>query len=260
MAQAKQLRKSAKWLLLGLVLMLPASTPDCQGPPPARIPTTPVTQHTGSQRKARELMVQQQIAARGVGDQRVLEAMRKVPRHLFVPPGMQPYAYLDSPLPIGHEQTISQPYIVAFMTEALRLEPDDRVLEVGTGSGYQAAVLSMMVREVYSIEIVEPLATEAAERLRRLGYANVTVRAGDGYSGWPDRAPFDAIMVTAAPDHVPEPLLHQLAPGGRLILPVGQQFQTLMRIRRTAEGFKREKLLPVRFVPMTGEAEKQQAH
>lgn len=260
MAQAKQLHKSEKWLLFGLVLMLPASTPDCYRPPSTRISTTPVTQDTGAHRKARELMVQQQIAARGVRDKRVLEAMRKVPRHLFVPPGMQPYAYLDRPLPIGHEQTISQPYIVAFMTEALRLGPEDRVLEVGTGSGYQAAVLSVMVREVYSIEIVEPLATESAERLRRLGYANVTVRAGDGYSGWPDRAPFDAIMITAAPGHVPEPLLHQLAPGGRLILPVGHQFQTLMRIRRTAGGFKREKLLPVRFVPMTGEAEKQQSH
>lgn len=257
--QSKQLRKSAMWLALGCVLMLPASTPDCQGPPQARVSTASVTQDTDAHLKVRELMVQQQIATRGVRDQRVLEAMRKVPRHLFVPPGMQPYAYLDSPLPIGHEQTISQPYIVAFMTEALRLRPEDRVLEVGTGSGYQAAVLSVMVREVYSIEIVEPLATEAAERLRRLGYANVTVRAGDGYRGWPDKAPFDAIMVTAAPDHVPEPLLHQLAPGGRLILPVGDQFQTLMRIRRTAKGFKRESLLPVRFVPMTGEAEKQQA-
>jgi protein-L-isoaspartate(D-aspartate) O-methyltransferase len=257
---AKQLRKSSIWLALGCVLMLPASTLDCQRSPPALVSTAPVTQDADAHRKARELMVQQQIAARGVQDQRVLEAMRKVPRHLFVPPGMQPYAYLDSPLPIGHEQTISQPYIVAFMTEALRLEQDDRVLEVGTGSGYQAAVLSVIVREVHSIEIVEPLATEAAERLRRLGYANVTVRAGDGYRGWPDEAPFDAIMVTAAPDHVPKPLLDQLAPGGRLILPVGDQFQTLMRIRRTAKGFKREKLLPVRFVPMTGEAEKQQAH
>ncbi len=257
--QSKQLRKSAMWLALGCVLMLPTSTPDCQGPPQARSSTPSVTQDTDAHLKVRELMVQQQIATRGVRDQRVLEAMRKVPRHLFVPPGMQPYAYLDSPLPIGREQTISQPYIVAFMTEALRLRPEDRVLEVGTGSGYQAAVLSVMVREVYSIEIVEPLATEAAERLRRLGYANVTVRVGDGYRGWPDEAPFDAIMVTAAPDHVPEPLLHQLALGGRLILPVGDQFQTLMRIRRTAKGFKRESLLPVRFVPMTGEAEKQQA-
>jgi protein-L-isoaspartate(D-aspartate) O-methyltransferase len=258
--QAKQLRKSAMWLALGGVLMLPASTSDCHGPPPARVSSAPVTQDTDAHLKAREMMVEQQIAAREVRDQRVLDAMRKVPRHLFVPPGMQPYAYLDSPLPIGHHQTISQPYIVAFMTEALKLHPEDRVLEVGTGSGYQAAVLSVMVREVYSIEIVEPLAAEAAERLCRLGYANVTVRAGDGYRGWPDKAPFDAIMVTAAPDHVPKPLLHQLAPGGRLILPVGDQFQTLMRIRRTAKGFKREKLLPVRFVPMTGEAEKRQAH
>ena len=248
------------WLALGLVLMLPASTPDCHGPPPIPVSPTPVTQDTDAHLKARELMVQQQIAARGVRDQRVLQAMRKVPRHLFVPPGMQPYAYLDSPLPIGREQTISQPYIVAFMTEALRLEPDDRVLEVGTGSGYQAAVLSVLVRQVYSVEIVEPLATEAAERLRGLGYGNVTIRAGDGYRGWPEEAPFDAIMVTAAPDHVPEPLLQQLAAGGRLILPVGEQYQTLMRIRRTAKGFKRENLLPVRFVPMTGEAQKQQAH
>ena len=259
MLQAKSLRKSAMWLSLGLLLMLPASTPDCQGPPPASVPTTPVTQDADAHLKARKSMVQQQIAARGVRDQRVLQAMRKVPRHLFVPPGMQPYAYVDSPLPIGYEQTISQPYIVAFMTEALSLEPDDRVLEIGTGSGYQAAVLSVMVREVYSIEIVQPLATEAAERLGRLGYRNVTVRAGDGYRGWPDKAPFDAIIVTAAPDHVPEPLLDQLVPGGRLILPVGEHYQTLMRIRRTARGFKRESLLPVRFVPMTGDAEKQQA-
>lgn len=259
MLQAKRLGKSAMWLALGMVLMLPASTPDCQGPPPPQVSTTPVTQDTAAHLKARELMVQQQIAARGVRNERVLTAMRRVPRHLFVPPGMQPYAYLDSPLPIGHEQTISQPYIVAFMTEALRLEQDDRVLEVGTGSGYQAAVLSVLVWKVYSIEIVEPLATEAAERLQRLGYANVTVREGDGYRGWPGEAPFDAIMVTAAPDHVPKPLLDQLAPGGRLILPVGDQYQTLMRITHTAKGFKREKLLPVRFVPMTGEAEKQQA-
>jgi protein-L-isoaspartate(D-aspartate) O-methyltransferase len=253
-------QKVSACLALAGVLLLPAATHVCQRPPPARISTTPVTQDTDAYLKARELMVQQQIAARGVRDQRVLQAMRKVPRHLFVPPGMQPYAYLDSPLPIGQKQTISQPYIVAFMTEALRLKPQDRVLEVGTGSGYQAAVLSVMVREIFSIEIVELLATEAAERLRRLGYANVTVRAGDGYRGWPDRAPFDAIIVTAAPDHVPKPLLHQLAPGGRLILPVGEQFQTLMLIRRTPKGFKRENLLPVRFVPMTGEAEKQQAH
>lgn len=258
--RSRPLRESAMWLALGLVLMLPASTPDCQAPPGSRIATSPVIRETAEALKARELMVQRQIVARGVRNLRVLQAMRRVPRHLFVPPAMQPYAYLDSPLTIGYEQTISQPYIVAFMTEALMLQPNDRVLEVGTGSGYQAAVLSVLVREVYSIEIVGPLATEAAERLRRLGYANVTVRSGDGYRGWPENAPFNAIMVTAAPDHVPQTLLDQLAPGGRLVVPVGNLFQTLVRIRHTAKGFNKENLLPVQFVPMTGEAEKRQAH
>ncbi len=254
--QTKHLRKTAIWLGLAGVLLLPAGSSVCQSRSPSRVSTVPATQEANSQQKAREQMVRQQIAARGVRDKRVLEAMRKVPRHLFVPPGMQPYAYLDSPLPIGHEQTISQPYIVGFMTEALKLKPTDRVLEVGTGSGYQAAVLSVLVREVYSIEIVVPLAHEAAERLHQMGYANVKVRAGDGYRGWPEAAPFDAIIVTAAPDHVPRPLMDQLGAGGRLVVPVGEYFQTLTRIRRTAAGFKTEKLLPVRFVPMTGEAEK----
>jgi protein-L-isoaspartate(D-aspartate) O-methyltransferase len=249
-------KKPTIWLALAGALLLPLATHVCQKPPSSQVSTAPVAQDTATYQRAREAMVQRQIAARGVRDQRVLEAMRKVPRHLFVPPSMQPYAYRDSPLPIGHEQTISQPYIVAFMTDALALKPGDRVLEVGTGSGYQAAVLSVLVRQVYSIEIVEPLATEATERLRRLGYANVTVRAGDGYRGWPDHAPFDAIIVTAAPDHIPQPLLDQLAPGGRLVVPVGKYLQTLTRIRRTAKGFKTEELLPVRFVPMTGEAEK----
>lgn len=244
------------WLALASVLLIPAASNVCQKQTPADVSATAVTQDSEAYRKARELMVQQQIAGRGVSDQRVLEAMRTVPRHLFVPQVMQPFAYFDSPLPIGHQQTISQPYIVGFMTAALALKQEDRVLEVGTGSGYQAAVLSLLVSEVYSIEIVEPLATEAAARLQRLGYANVTVRAGDGYRGWPDAAPFDAIMVTAAPDHVPKPLLEQLAPDGRVVLPVGKNFQTLMRIRRTEKGFKKERLLPVRFVPMTGEAEK----
>jgi protein-L-isoaspartate(D-aspartate) O-methyltransferase len=254
--QGKHQQKPAAWLALAGVVLLPAASSVCQRPSPTHVSTAPVTQDTGTHRKARELMVQYQIAARGVRDQRVLQAMRTVPRHLFVPPGMQPYAYLDNPLPIGYEQTISQPYIVGFMTEALALKPGDRVLEVGTGSGYQAAVLSVLVREVFTIEIVEPLANEAAERLRRLGYANVRVRAGDGYRGWPEAARFDAIMVTAAPDHIPEPLLDQLAAGGRMVLPVGKNFQELTRIRRTTTGFKEEKLLPVRFVPMTGEAEK----
>ncbi|HXH47915.1 MAG TPA: protein-L-isoaspartate(D-aspartate) O-methyltransferase [Terriglobia bacterium] len=254
--RGKHREKSTVWLVLAGVLLFPAATPVCQGPTPSQPPAVPVNQDTDAYRKARDAMVQRQIASRGVRDQRVLDTMRKVPRHLFVPLQIQPYAYMDNPLPIGYEQTISQPYIVGFMTEALKLKPGDRVLEVGTGSGYQAAVLSELVREVYSIEIVEPLASEAAGRLRRLGYANVTVRAGDGYRGWPEAAPFDAIIVTAAPDHVPQPLLDQLTLDGRLILPVGKHFQSLIRIQRTAKGFKRENLLPVRFVPMTGEAEK----
>jgi protein-L-isoaspartate(D-aspartate) O-methyltransferase len=202
-------------------------------------------------------MVQEQIAARGVRDSRVLAAMKKVPRHAFVPEGLQSVAYSDQPLPIGHGQTISQPYVVAFMSEALELKAKDRVLEIGTGSGYQAAVLAELAREVYSIEIVEPLARQAEERLRRLGYTNVTLRVGDGYRGWPEAAPFDAIMVTAAPDHVPQPLVDQLREGGRLIVPVGRFSQDLVRIRRTDKGIKKEYLLPVRFVPMVGEAEKE---
>jgi protein-L-isoaspartate(D-aspartate) O-methyltransferase len=206
--------------------------------------------------QARQRMVEEQIAARGVRDARVLAAMRKIPRHLFVPPQMLPYAYADEPLPIGHGQTISQPYIVAFMSEALELKPHERVLEIGTGSGYQAAVLAELAREVYSIEIVEPLGNEAAERLKRLGYTNVKLRIGDGYRGWPEAAPFDAIMVTAAPDHVPPALVEPLREGGRLVLPVGRFFQELIRIRRTPKGTQQESLLPVRFVPMVGEAEK----
>ena len=244
------------WAPLAGLLLLPGAAQVCHAPS-SQVSSVAVESDSEATLKAREQMVRQQIAARGVRDQRVLAAMRKIPRHLFVPLQMQPFAYLDSPLPIGHEQTISQPYIVGFMTESLELKPENRVLEVGTGSGYQAAVLSLLVSEVYSIEIVAPLAHQAAERLQNLGYANVKVRAGDGYQGWPEAAPFEAIIVTAAPDHVPQPLLDQLAPGGRLVLPVGEQFQTLTRIRRTPKGFKSEELLPVRFVPMTGEAEKQ---
>ncbi|MCL5005183.1 MAG: protein-L-isoaspartate(D-aspartate) O-methyltransferase [Acidobacteria bacterium] len=202
-------------------------------------------------------MVQEQIERRGVRDRRVLDALRAVPRHLFVPEEMQQYAYHDTPLPIGYGQTISQPYIVGFMSEALKLRPQDRVLEIGTGSGYQAAVLSLLVREVYTIEIVEPLGKSALERLHLLGYTNVKVRIGDGYQGWPEAAPFDAIIVTAAPGHIPQPLLDQLAPGGRLVIPVGKHVQTLVRVCRTSKGFHRERLLPVRFVPMIGEVEHQ---
>jgi len=205
---------------------------------------------------SRELMVRTQIAARGIQDARVLAAMRKVPRHDFVPPSSTGQAYDDRPLPIGHQQTISQPYIVALMTEAAAIRPDARVLEVGTGSGYQAAVLAELAKDVYTIEIVEPLATSAEATLRRLGYERVHVRHGDGYQGWPEAAPFDAILVTAAPDTVPAPLLGQLAPGGRLVIPVGSGIQRLEVHRRTDTSIVVERIAPVRFVPMTGEAQK----
>ncbi len=205
---------------------------------------------------AREQMVREQIEDRGIRDPRVLAAMRKVPRHLFVPPEEQGEAYNDYPLAIGYGQTISQPYVVAYMTEALELKPGDRVLEIGTGSGYQAAILAELAGRVYSIEIVEALAKEAAARLRRLGYSKVQVRAGDGYQGWPEAAPFDAIIVTAAPGHIPQPLVDQLREGGRMVLPLGTWDQELIRLRRRRGEILRESLLPVRFVPMTGEAEK----
>ncbi len=205
---------------------------------------------------ARERMVRDQIEARGVRDPRVLAALRKVPRHELVPEAQRSYAYEDRPLPIGHGQTISQPYIVAIMTEHLDLQGDERVLEVGTGSGYQAAVLGELAKEVYSIEIVEPLAERAGKDLARLGYPQIQVRHGDGYRGWPEHAPFDAIIVTAAPDHVPQPLVEQLAEGGRLVIPVGRWAQDLLLVTRDAKGVHEQRLIGVRFVPMTGEAER----
>jgi len=201
-------------------------------------------------------MVEQQLLARDITDPRVVRAMQRVPRDRFVPPDQRPQAYEDRPLPIGYRQTISQPYIVAYMTQALRLTPDAKVLEVGTGSGYQAAVLAELAATVYSIEIVAQLAERARDTLAELGYANVQVRHGDGYAGWPEQAPFDAIMVTAAPDHVPQPLVDQLAVGGRLIIPVGQDRQTLTILTRTEDGIEQDTTLPVLFVPMTGEAER----
>lgn len=204
----------------------------------------------------REHMVDMQIRARGVRDARVLEAMRAVPRHRFVPPALQDQAYADTPLPIGLEQTISQPYIVAYMTEALRLPPGAAVLEIGTGSGYQAAVLAEVAREVYSIEIVPELAERSAQVLAELGYDNVHLRTGDGYQGWPEAAPFDGIIVTAAPDHVPPALVDQLAVGARLVIPVGRFSQDMRIVTRTADGSVSETTIPVRFVPMTGEAER----
>jgi protein-L-isoaspartate(D-aspartate) O-methyltransferase len=205
----------------------------------------------------RETMVRTQIAARGVRDERVLAAMRKVPRHLFVPQDVRAQAYEDHPLPIGENQTISQPYIVGLMSELLVVKPGDRVLEIGTGSGYQAAVLSAMGCEVYTMEIRPQLAEAARRRLAELGFTSVHVRAGDGYGGWPSAAPFAGIVVTAAPERTPQPLLDQLAPGGHLVIPVGAFYQQLKVYTRDADGFPEHDVIPVRFVPMTGEAERQ---
>ena len=189
--------------------------------------------------------------AGGTLDARVLDALRAVPRHAFVPEGVSQLAYADRPLPIGLGQTISQPYIVALMTHLLRVKPGDRVLEIGTGSGYQAAVLARLAREVYSVEIVEELGKRAAETLARLGYANVVTRIGDGYQGWEEHAPYDGIMVTAAPDHVPAALVAQLKPGARLVIPVGAMRQDLMVIARAADGSTTSTaIIPVRFVPL----------
>ncbi len=201
-------------------------------------------------------MVEQQIEARGVKHPLVLRAMRKVPRHLFVSPELAERAYDDRPLAIGAGQTISQPYVVAAMTELLDPEPGDRVLDIGTGSGYQAAVLAEIVSQVYSIEIVPELARSARTRLRELGYHNVEVIEGDGYRGLLERAPFDGILVAAAPGHVPPALIEQLAPGASLVIPVGDHEQELLVIESTPQGPQRRTVFPVRFVPMTGEAER----
>jgi len=202
-------------------------------------------------------MVQQQLMTRGITDARVLAAMAKMPREEFVPPESRAASYEDGPLQIGHGQTISQPYIVAFMTEQLRPKASDRVLEIGTGSGYQAAILAGLVKDVYTIEIIEALAKDAEATLQRLGYKNVHVRVGDGYRGWPEYAPFDAITVTCAPDHVPQPLIDQLKEGGRMIIPVGGfGNQELYLLEKKNGQLQRRSVLPVRFVPMAGEAQK----
>lgn len=225
-----------------------------QGPPPAKRPAA-----FDRRRTERFQMVDLQIESRGIKDPNVLQAMRSVPRHAFVASRFQAEAYEDRPLPIEHQQTISQPYIVAFMTEALALDPNDRVLEIGTGSGYQAAVCAEIAKEVYTIEIIESLARSAAERLETLEYRNVHVKAGDGYFGWPEHGPFDAIIGTAAAGRIPQPLLDQLKPKGRMILPQEDRrgYQYLVLVTKDADGsiHKRE-VLPVRFVPMTGEVER----
>ena len=206
----------------------------------------------------RHAMVKNQIIARGVKDKRVLDAMMSVPRHLFMPESDAHQAYADEPQPIGKGQTISQPYIVAFMTEQLKVDKNSRVLEIGTGSGYQAAVLSKIVDSVFTIEIIPELASKAKKKLHELHYDNVVVRQGDGYNGWPEKAPFDAIIVTAAPPNIPQPLLQQLKIGGRMVLPVGEYLQELVIVKKSDSGIDMESVLPVRFVPMTGKIQKKE--
>ena len=235
------------------VLLLSAglAAPGC-GRKPEEAPKVSIRDDATAGPRAR--MVETQIVARGVRDPRVLAAMRKVPRHLFVAPAERARAYEDQPVPIGDNQTISQPYIVALMTELLELPPRSRVLEIGTGSGYQSAVLGELASEVYSIEILPELARSAGEKLRELGYANVVVREGDGYHGWTEHAPFDAIVLTAAPEQMPLTLVEQLALGGRLVGPIGGQLegQELVRLRKREDGqLETERLISVRFVPMT---------
>lgn len=243
-----------KYACVALSLLL-VSASGCKGPVTDATRVTATPSETDAERRVR--MVETQIVARGVRDPRVLAAMRKVPRHLFVDPAQRAQAYEDHPLPIPGNQTISQPYIVALMTELLELQPGERVLEIGTGSGYQSAVLAELAKEVYTIEIVPELARSAASRLKDLHYRNITVREGDGYGGWPEEAPFDAIIVTAAPERIPQPLIEQLAPGGVMVIPVGGFFQELKVFRKSGDGRVTEKdILPVRFVPMTGEVEK----
>jgi protein-L-isoaspartate(D-aspartate) O-methyltransferase len=205
----------------------------------------------------RQRMIEQQLKPRGIKEERVLAAMAKVPREEFVPADARPSAYEDGPLPIGYDQTISQPYVVAFMTEQLRPKQSDRVLEIGSGSGYQAAILAELVGDVYTIEIVEPLAKSAEATLQRLGYNNVHIKLGDGYKGWPEEAPFDAIIVTCAPEKVPQPLVDQLKDGGRMVIPVGERFaQQLYLLEKKNGQLKESVTLPVRFVPMLREAQK----
>jgi protein-L-isoaspartate(D-aspartate) O-methyltransferase len=226
-----------------------AAEPSTQSP---AVPARAVVAVADSFAIERDAMVDQQIAARGIETATVLKAMRKVPRHRFVPAEVRQLAYDDHALPIGLGQTISQPYIVAYMTEAADISPGESVLEIGTGSGYQAAILGEVAREVYTIEIIPELAEGARKTLAELGYSNVHAKTGNGYLGWPDNAPFDAILVTAAPDEVPQALVDQLASGGRMVVPIGAIVQDMMIIEKTRNGVVRRRTIPVRFVPMTG--------
>lgn len=205
---------------------------------------------------ARKRMVENQLKRRDITDKRVLAAMEKVERHRFVPADLQSSAYDDGPLPIGEGQTISQPYIVALMTQLLRLKGGEKVLEIGTGSGYQAAILAELAGEVYTIEIVPSLGKSAEVRLKELGYDNIFIRIGDGYQGWPEKGPFDGIIVTCAPEAIPQPLLDQLAEGGRMVIPVGERTQELVLVEKNGGKISRKDIIPVLFVPMTGEGVK----
>jgi protein-L-isoaspartate(D-aspartate) O-methyltransferase len=233
-------------------------TPPAAQPPEPTVTmsaTSIVPRQSDDRLEERMDMVERQIRRRGVTDQDVLEAMERIPRHEFVPEEYQSQAYADHPLPIGYGQTISQPYIVALMTELLELKDTDRVLEIGTGSGYQAAILGEIVAEVYTVEIVEGLAAEAAERLERLGYTNVHTLHADGYYGWEEHAPYDAIIVTCAPDHIPLPLVQQLKDGGKLVIPVGSPggYQTLWQVIKSGDDIEKRNVTGVLFVPLTGE-------
>ena len=249
------MRPRGATLFFTVILAAALAPAGCRPRGEGKATVTPVPEEPDA--AARAKMVETQIAARGVRNPRVLAAMRDVPRHLFVDDSQRSRAYDDGPLPIGGRQTISQPYIVALMSELLDLTPDERVLEIGTGSGYQSAVLARLAGHVYSIEIIPELARQSAERLKRLGFTNITVREGDGYRGWPEHAPFDGIIVTAAPERIPQPLLDQLAPNGRMVIPVGGFFQELKVFKKDANGkITEQDIIPVRFVPMTGEIEK----
>lgn len=241
-------------LTLGLGWLL-VTRPWQSASPAGTTPPVPTESPAPDRTDERLEMVETQIRSRGVGDPGVLKAMETVPRHLFVPADVLPEAYADYPLPIGYGQTISQPYIVAWMTELLHLKPGAKVLEIGTGSGYQAAILDSMGMEVYTMEIVEPLATEATARLASMGYKKISVRNADGYYGWEEQAPFDAIIVTCAPDHIPPPLVQQLADGGRMVLPVGPPggYQSLWLVEKQGGQVTTSNLGAVRFVPLTGE-------
>jgi len=232
----------------GLLLFLPGCF-DGQSPGEQK-PKAILTEDDYKRQRLR--MVDEQISTRGVRNKAVLEAMKKAPRHQFVPESHRHLAYADHPLPIGHDQTISQPFIVAYMSEAAEIAAGEKVLEIGTGSGYQAAILGELAKEVYSIEIIPELAERARQTLAALGYRNIQVKAGNGYLGWPEHAPFDAIVVTAAPDEIPKALVEQLAVNGKMVIPVGKMYQEMVILTKTKEGVIEKRTIPVRFVPMTG--------